>query len=162
MRSRADRIDPAHIEKAIAQLEQSLRASGYDRDEVGSIAQGAREHVEELIANDPSVSEGELIAFINGFSDPEIAASPQPPDNEHGLTGKFALASALVGIAILIAAFLSADPDLGGALMLLGTLLGGGLACVLGFLSRRSQTGKIAIAMGAALWLCLFVFLAVP
>lgn len=75
------------------------------------------------------------------------------------LVGAAAVASGIMGVLIMIAAFNASDPDLGGALMLLGTLLGGGLACALGILSRRTQAGLIAIVIGATLWLCLFAFL---
>lgn len=148
------------IQNALADLRQELLRSGYDTLEAEAITQGAREHVEELAAQNPASSEEELISAIGGFAEPEIAPSSENVGTRMGLIGNFALASGALGILITIGAFFSSDPDLGGALMLLGAVMGGGLACVLGLLSSRTQSGLIGLAMGAILLLSLLVFVA--
>jgi len=150
--------DRPQVQASLDKLKRELQNSGYDPSEVGAIVDGAREHVEELIASDPTVSDHELAEYINAFSNPELAPSNQPSTKGSSLVGAAALASGVLGILIMVGAFNTTDPDLGGALMLLATLLGGGIASALGFLSRRTQTGLIALVIGAALWLCLIVF----
>lgn len=159
MRSKIDDNDRPQVQASLEKLKRKLQNSGYDAPEVEAIVDGAREHVEELIASDSTVSGDELAEYINDFSDPELGPSNQPSARGSSLVGAAALASGVLGILIMIGAFNTSDPDLGGALMLLATLLGAGIACVLGILSRRTQMGLIAIVIGAALWLCLFVFL---
>ena len=151
--------DRPEIHAALEKLTSVLQNSGYDTAEVEAIVGGAREHVEELLASEPNVSRGELEELISGFGDPEIGPSIPPTGKSFSLIGAAALASGIMGIVIMIAAFNTSDPDFGGALMLLGTFLGGGLACALGFITRRTQKGLIALVIGAALWLCLFAFL---
>lgn len=155
-------IDDRHrpeVEASLEKLKRELQDSGYDVAEIEAIVGGAREHVDELIVSDSNVSGDQLTELISGFADPEIGPSLPPPAKGYSLVGAAALASGAMGILIMVAAFITADPDLGGALMLLGTMLGGGLACALGVLSRRTQTGLIALFIGAALWLCLLAFL---
>ncbi len=159
MISKIDFNDRLQVQASLEKLRRELQNSGYDAPEVEAIVDGAREHVEELIASDSNVSGEELAELINGFSDPEIGPSHHPSAKGFSLVGAAALASGVLGILIMIWAFNTTDPDLGGALMLLATLLGGGIACVLGFLSRRTPTGLIAIVIGAALWLCFSAFL---
>ncbi|MDY7098466.1 MAG: hypothetical protein SXU28_10045 [Pseudomonadota bacterium] len=151
--------DRPEVRAALEKLGSELQKTGYDAAEVEAIVGGAREHVEDLLAGEPNVSNGELEELISGFSDPEIEPSLPPTAKSFSLVGAAALASGIMGILIMIAAFTAKDPDLGGALMLLGTFLGGGLACLLGVLSRRTTTGLIAMVIGAALWLSLLAFL---
>ena len=151
--------DRPEVHTALEKLKSELENTGYDAAEVQTIVGGAREHVEELLASEPSVSSGELEELVNGFADPEVEPSLPPTAKSFSLVGAAALASGIMGILIMVAAFTTKDSDLGGALMLLGTFLGGGLACLLGVLSRRTPTGLIAMVIGAALWLCLLAFL---
>lgn len=162
MKPQTDASYQPQIQAALEGLQRTLEHSGYDSAEVKAVVEGAREHVEELAANDPDLSEEELAERVAGFSEPEIAPTHQPTLSGPNVIGAFALASGVLGLLAIVGAFSLSDPDLGGALMLLGTILGGGLACALGFLSRRSQMGTVAMAVGVVLWLCLLAFLLLP
>lgn len=162
MKPRIDDVGRPQIQASLDKLKRELQNSGYEAAEVDAIVDGAREHVEELTASAPTVSFDDLAELIDGFSNPEINPTHQPSTKGLSLIGAAALVSGILGILIMVAAFSTADSDIGGALMVLAVLLGGGLSCALGFLSRRTQAGLIAIVLGAALGFCFLVFLLLP
>lgn len=158
----ADVTETPRIRAALNELESKLLSAGYEGIEVDAISAGAREQIELRASESPDVAESELLAIIDDFGAPEIAAAAAPDQSEPSLIGNMALVSAIVGALILVSAFFVGDGDLGGALMILGVFLGGGVACLLGMMSRKVQTGKIGLTIGLVLWLSLAAFLVMP
>lgn len=145
------------IEQELAALEQHLHQDGYETFEAEAIVAGAREHAEQLLADEAGADVDAIRRLISEYRDTDV--EPQRRVAEVTTSGgKMAITTALLAVVVMAAAFFADNEESGGALLLLSGAMGIP-GFVAGWFARRQVAGIAAMMICAAL--LVFLILAI-